>query len=83
MEIGLLMELAGKGEQVEINPNSGLVTEDFYRVVIFKVATISSIKINGSTRTALAASGIKEKTIIHDVTEIQLSAGIAIGYKKL
>jgi hypothetical protein len=83
MDLGLLMELAGKGEQVAINSTSGLVVEDFYRVVIFKSAQITSIKINGNNTPKLATSAIKEKTIIHSVTEIELASGVAIGYKEL
>lgn len=83
MEIGLLMELAGKGEQVIINSGSGLVTEDFYKVFWVKGGVLTTVTLNGQTGTAIDGTTMTRHAVLYDVSSIQIGAGIAIGYKKL
>mgnify|MGYP003653174520 CR=1 FL=1 len=86
MDLGILMELAGKGEQVEIISTDGLITEDFYRVLFTSNTSFTELEINGVSQVNLIANGaITRHLVLHGVNKIHIanSGGHAIGYKKL
>tara|TARA_R110000764_G_scaffold9059_3_gene29539 strand:- start:3239 stop:3490 length:252 start_codon:yes stop_codon:yes gene_type:complete len=83
MNLQLLEELAGKGEQVIINSASGLVVEDFYKVFWVKGGTLTTITVDGQSGTAIDGTSMTRHAALFDVSSIQISAGIVIGYKKL
>lgn len=86
MELGLLRELAGKGEQMEIVSTDGLVTEDFYKVMFTSNTGFTALEIDGVSQTGIIAGGnITRHLTLHNVNKIHISnaSGHAIGYKKL
>jgi len=83
MKLQILKELAGKGEQVIINNGSGLVVEDFYKIFWVKGGNLTTITLNGQSDTAVDGTAMTRHAVLYDVSSIQISSGIVIGYKEL
>ena len=75
-----LYELTGEGTQTVIENSSGTVTGNFYKVVWAKTGTITTITIDGQSGTALDGKSATRHLVLTNVTSLEISSGVAIGF---
>tara|TARA_R100000963_G_C4634315_1_gene98729 strand:- start:771 stop:1052 length:282 start_codon:yes stop_codon:yes gene_type:complete len=78
--LNALNELLGEGSQTVINSASGAVTGNFYKVVWVKTGTITTVTVGGQSSTALDGMQATRHLILTNVTALQLTSGICIGF---
>jgi|TARA_R110000824_G_scaffold328599_1_gene515451 hypothetical protein len=78
--LSTLHELTGDGTQTILGAAGTSGTVDFYRLDIITPCVFDDLLINGVAQTALVGVTVSNSASFHNVTEVNVTSGVCIGY---
>ena len=75
-----LHELTGDGTQTILGAAATSGAVNFYRLDIITNCVLDTLVINGVSQTSLLGVTIRSSVSLHNVTEVNVTSGVCIGY---